>query len=626
MAISGTVAEGLAIANAAITVRDSSGTLVGSAVSASDGSYAVQPLVTAVAPMVLTATAPSGRVLTSVVATTAQPVVNITTLSDLVASLLSSNGAPQQLALDLPSDASRASTAAINQSVATINALLAPLISALSLTQTNFMNQPFAADGTGPDRLLDSLDVKIRSTGSAANIQITLRGLLDDTEDPNFLSFTNTSVPSSASYPVDVSKLIPSGESLKFGSFLTALQNCYATTPRASGTTITAAACTSLFFNADATTYLNNGRTVGLNGAWSGIFESSLTGEQFSEGRYLYSHTVNLAQGGSVLAHVFGYYIVSPSGSTGWDEITLTEENGVLVLIGDQHLYNTSATSYAQVRHFVNQPAADYYSSGTSVNVNHLIDRAGFTSGSIDHAVASSSLESFTLTAGDGYSFLGIVQNATNTAVTAPRLAGQFLSATTASQKGSPSNYATGSVWVSPAYSDAQIAAVNELMSWTVQIFLTGNSTATPDAIEYVRTLERPPTMAELAAAAPLFSSLITPAIGPITLGSGQSAFFLPPASGPLPVSWSTPVGGPLISEVGVYGTGPNAVGFNDSASFASTALQTNVTCSEELYETDLHCSSGSYSSSSTLYAVTLQTFDAENGEFQNNSVAYYLY
>ena len=104
--VSGMAATGAAFADAVITVVDSRGVTVGkSAPVGSDGSYSITLDSAAVAPFVLVATRfdanGDAETLVSVIASTGVTTANITPITTLIASRLSSSGDPAKLADEL---------------------------------------------------------------------------------------------------------------------------------------------------------------------------------------------------------------------------------------------------------------------------------------------------------------------------------------------------------------------------------------------------------------------------------------------------------------------------------------------------------------------------------------------
>jgi hypothetical protein len=97
--LSGTVATGAALSGASLKVYDATGTQICETVTGADGGYSCDLGLSPAAPFVLVATRDDER-LVSMFADAASSTVNVTPLTNLIASTLSSNGDPGQLVAD----------------------------------------------------------------------------------------------------------------------------------------------------------------------------------------------------------------------------------------------------------------------------------------------------------------------------------------------------------------------------------------------------------------------------------------------------------------------------------------------------------------------------------------------
>jgi hypothetical protein len=629
----GTVATGAALSGASITVTDSKGDIVGTTTSESNGTFSVTPARSAVAPFVLRAVS-TETTLVSMVPDVRSPVVNITSLTNLIASLLSSTGDPLQLAQDItvsPATITRESVRAAEAQVAT---LIEPVAAALGVHRTDYVSERFAADGRGPDRLLDSLQISIRPTGQVADIQISIRELLADGTQPTTLIFTNKTVPTAVDYAVELANLIPEGLSEEITSLVDQLTACYAVpvTTRASGNQVVAPACTALFYNGNSTTYLNSGNTVSPTGSFSGIFAADATGATFSEGTYLYSRTIALPGGGSATAPVVRIKVVGPSGNTSYFVATLVAQDGSLVLLGDQYAYSGSVAGLSQQRLYINESAASFVSTGLSYNVNNQTTTSNGVTTSIFNriVVTVAGTSQYTLLPTSGYSYMVLQQaNGSASSTNIVRLSSTFLSAATTAAKGSPSTYTSSLVYASPALTDSQIAALPDQTAVEYQYFLAGNTSSVPDATQYYRTEARPFTLAEFIAYTPELPALTQPSLASLissTLGTAPNLYFAPPSSGPLTVGWSTPSGAPPVSSLNLFGYVPGVLSFNDNTSgIPSTASSAPVYCQAQT-SADPHCTVGNYVSGDALTGIQLQAPNLDATNFQNYYIVEDLY
>ncbi|MFO0462525.1 MAG: carboxypeptidase-like regulatory domain-containing protein [Burkholderiales bacterium] len=159
--VSGVVATGLPVVGAPVSIVDSSGAQR-SAVTDATGAFSVDAT-GLVAPIAAVATLPSGARLVSVLSTlpagTAR--MNVSPLTDAIAARLSATGDPA--ALLAPAALQGASAARVSAAVAEQRAALASQLAAAGLDAASFdpIATPFVADGTGADRLLDRIDVRV---------------------------------------------------------------------------------------------------------------------------------------------------------------------------------------------------------------------------------------------------------------------------------------------------------------------------------------------------------------------------------------------------------------------------------------------------------------------------------
>ena len=171
--LQGTVASGAAIANAAVTVTDVNGKTA-TATAGADGSYTLD-VGQLTAPLVVVATDPQGRAdpLVSIVASLpvagASATANVTTLTTAIGDLLTASGN----ALDLTTPATLASDvqpAAVQKASGTLNAALADILKQNDLSPASFdaIATPFTANQTGPDAVIDS--VQLVSNGSGTTL------------------------------------------------------------------------------------------------------------------------------------------------------------------------------------------------------------------------------------------------------------------------------------------------------------------------------------------------------------------------------------------------------------------------------------------------------------------------
>ena len=69
--------------------------------------------------------------------------------------------------------------------------------------------------------------------------------------------------------------------------------------------------------------------------------------------------------------------MASGTNSTNNTLVVKTDTDGKLRAIGNQYKYNGGVNAYHQLRNFINEPAANYYSTGYNLNVNNTVDAKG---------------------------------------------------------------------------------------------------------------------------------------------------------------------------------------------------------------------------------------------------------
>jgi hypothetical protein len=160
--LSGTVATGAAFAGAALTVFDQTGAKVCEVTTTPEGTYTCSLPAGTKAPLVIQAVR-DDLTLYSTTASTATGTTNVTPLTTIIVAQLSPNGDPSKLAAAIQADAGAVTAGSIGEQVAKLVAALQPLLTALNLS-IDPMSGEFQANGSGQDRVLDSINVSVRPT------------------------------------------------------------------------------------------------------------------------------------------------------------------------------------------------------------------------------------------------------------------------------------------------------------------------------------------------------------------------------------------------------------------------------------------------------------------------------
>lgn len=278
--LSGTAAVGAPLAGATITVSDAKGVKVGEGTSGDDGLFAITLSSLGTAPYVLKLTTGSVT-LHAIHGSAASGDVNITPVSEALVAMLSPTGA----AADLAQSGKVPDKATIESKQEVLTAALSGVASAANTTD-NIFTKKFAANGSGSDKVLESIAVSAVADGSnnKANVQISLK-LATDPENANAsLSAINlTSDSNKAAAETEKNRVGPiSSDDLPdvnagglYKDLLANLNACYKEAPlvRTDGdSAVRSDTCRKIFLDSNPAQYLNFGQRLGKSGQFSGMF------------------------------------------------------------------------------------------------------------------------------------------------------------------------------------------------------------------------------------------------------------------------------------------------------------------------------------------------------------------
>jgi len=207
--VSGTAATGAAFVGATVTLTDSTGaSYTADALSGIDGHYTVTVPDSAKPPFVVEAvSADKSVILISVVAEKGDTTTNITPITNLIASRLSPSGDPAKLAGELKVGTASFDAVALKLKVDEIITLLKPLRDAAG-DASDPLNGTLVADGTGADKVLDSLSITITPTSaSAVDIVVAVKPAPNDTASTPPITFTG----GGTNAPIVATVTVPSG-------------------------------------------------------------------------------------------------------------------------------------------------------------------------------------------------------------------------------------------------------------------------------------------------------------------------------------------------------------------------------------------------------------------------------
>lgn len=646
--LSGVVASGGPLSGASVAAIDNTGHVVATTTSTSDGSYSLPLPAGTPGPLLIRATtvaAGLSSIWLPASGSAGTGTVNVTPLTNLLASLLSQDGDPASTgpgALDL-SQISPTAIAAKTQLIQGWISKVETAIGGAAAGMSDLIATPFQADGTGIDQLLDSLHVSVVPTGTTADVQISLQEVLGDASQPSSLVFTSTNPPQGASLAAPgPGSLAPVGLAADMQTFLSQFNACMAQplASRSSGNSLLGSTCTSLFLNGDPSSYLSNGK--GIAKAWPMLFDDSQTGGHLSEAQLQFGRSMTLP-GSSTTAStwIFSALWTSPSGSVSFyrDNFYLADSGGAstMVLLGNQYAFKASAYPIGQEREFVNNQAQAYWSSGYSVTVPNYTDSGGHPT--IDHVLVTPPLGSpFTLVPNTGCSFLvqtgfgctNLLRYAWSSLVPPP-------SGVSAADPTSPLTYESLLFMAPNPMSDAQVVAVPDQSSWRFDFYMASAPT-TLAATEYYRTSSRMMTVGELQAMgdpqlisptiANLEASSITTVNWPFSryLSAGAPSVAMPPpSSGGIALAWSVP-GQQSFEEASIYGfDNASSAGFNDVTNVGSLSTSGTVLCQAQTVS-DLHCSAGNYASGTGIIGIELDSADFQGRNYSHFYALYRIY
>jgi len=652
--LSGVAATGAAFTGAVITVTDKTGAVVGtSSTIGTDGTFNITLSSNAVAPFVLTATRTNAdgvaESLVSVVPTSsATATVNVSPVTTLIASRLSTSGDPAKLAAEVASGTSTVNSTTVAATVADVQTILAPVLTATNTSNVDPLTGSFTTNGTGYDQLLDSIKVTITPASSnTANIEIGVKQQLAEGTQPTTIQFTNQTTATSlqaVAPTIAANTLLASGTSTLIQQHLTQLNTCFAlptasrvSTANPSGATatnateasVTATACRDAFIqSAGVIQFKSNGSTIGAKttSAFRGLFYDGGTGTTFSQGTYEFTRANNDI--------VVSYKKTDATGAVSYDTFALRLENGVLKQIGNQYAYPGGVSAYQQLRHFVtlSQSAYDYYSTGYTLNVSHITGGTGVDGSIFDRVeVTSPRGNVLTLKPETGFSNLNLVKNGAVTGSNFVRLRSEYADA--ANTANPAVKESARLFFVGTMYTNAELAAIPAQSVWKFDYFLAGNTGATPDATQYYKTRARALTIPELQTKG--LATLTPASIAAIQAGANAanvSFAGMKPISGEtsIPLSWSVASGAMPPTSIQIWGSSTyNTVtsGFNDSVTVKSTDTSGSIQCTPT-GASDHHCvgaAGTAYTTPTYFNGSHLWTRDTAGREYANFYAAYQL-
>ncbi len=663
--ISGTAATGVGFADSTVTVTDSKGAIVGtSSTVGADGIYSIKLTAGAVAPFVLTAkrTGEDGAIesLVSVVASLSSPsataTANITPITTLIAARLSPSGDPTQLASEFEGKPDVLSFANVSNKTVEVQAILAPIIAATDTGGTNPLTGSFSVNGEGYDRLLDSIKISIvPASASSSNIEIGIKQQQEDNAAPVAIQFSSADKAEDVSKlpAIEEKKLVVSGTAVLIQSFLQQLTSCYAqplgsrvnsipTNGVATGdaSNVVAPACKAAFFGDNPASFKSNGNAVGRDasgkGAFGSLFKESATGMVFGQGSYEFTRN-----NGDIVA---GYKSRDTQGNETFDTFVLRKDaDGKLKLIGNQYNYGGGVTAYQQLRTFVNDAPASYYSTGYALNVP-LMNGVAYVK------VKTPKDTLWTMIPGsdgmvfpkvnalrqpvqkDGVTLATKVSEMVPSGTSFARVRSEYAGTSTAAH---PSVRDTGLFFTETDAADLEIRGYGNQSLWLLEYYDKTNNLI---ASQSYRTRARANTIAELRTQQwavlddSSLSSLKTQFVASTATAPSNNSYTKLPASGLVAPGWNVPSGALPPTSITLYGkAGPAVDGSGTKTSFAdaqavgSTKRTMPITCANGSLEN--HCVAGGtgYTVGAIMTGLHLWARDPSGREYASFYATYNL-
>lgn len=659
IAIDGIAATGAPMASASVSVFDATGSLVvEGVVVGADGKYSLTIPAGKVAPYVFVVDDGVDK-LVSILGSNNSTTVNINQITDLVAAKLSPSGNPLSLSSEISTGSATATTSAITSASTVVQTALQPLLTATNVSSFDPFSVKFATNGTGVDKVLDMLDIKITPAGTTSNVEVTVKGAMDEDKGANSLSQFALGATAAAAIPtlpaVPAGDVVADGTSPLIKNLLDKMTACYAL-PKvdrvgASGTTaasVVATPCKEIFINQDPVGYKHGGSLVSSTQHFSGLFNTAAVSVVFDRPQYY--GTVKTDAPGNIGPRagdmLIGYRWVDTSGNYQYERVMVRKNavNGRLEVAGNQYLYDGGVGSYAQKRTNVRNNDMSYYSVGYTPGAfvywsggNARVVGSNKTINNL--TVTSPTGKNFLLCPKTGYSYMVFAKDTTISCTAAGqvltgtnfmRLRSEYVNNTTSTH---PRTKDTSMPFASTDFTDAELEGQISTKPWTFVYNFADNTTAT----QYHRPARRAYSIREFKAV-PLptlttarLDALKASASTTTTSGSGYGDL---PASG-FQLAWqgayddliaakkAVPANAAPMTAVRIFGGSGLGAGtnggfsgsFEDRVSIRSNLRSFTITCPSG----DPQCATGTqYAATSKVTGTDLYSRSSDGVEYVN--------
>ena len=645
----GTAATGAPLAGGTVQIYGADGValLTSPATVAADGSYTASIPASAKFPVIFVADDGSQKLVSVMASATDSSTVNITQLTNLIAARISPTGDPANLLSEIGSGTT-ISSAGVQTKISDVLAAIQPLLTAHGLALTNSpISTSFMANGTGYDKMLDTLDIKIEPKGTASTIELTVKqSVAENAQLPKVsLSSSDSSVPILPT--INAADLPADGLSTGLNDLLTRTTACYAL-PKSSRTNglaasnITANECKDLFVGNRPQDYKYSGHTVKSTDDFGGIFTAT-TPVEFSSPRYYYTVGQDVFGGPHAGDVVFGFRWKDGYGNFQYVRNMVRQDtDGKYRFIGNQYAYPGGTGAYSQRRNFVMQADSTYSSVGyvfdlpcnyitkfwKKINVTApnggkitLVPNVNVSS---DVPPVTSCNYSYYVIAGDAtHDTAG--DNSSRTGTGFIRIRSQYEDATQVANGAHPRTSENGLAFLSSDMSESAIEAIPQFGVWKYEYFTT--SFDTPAATQYFKTIARAMTIAGFRDSVKLPSlqtsyldDLTTLVRCPTSPGNPLNCYIAPRA-GAFPISWNVSDAALSISSppatyrtriFGSYSTSGPRIGFEDTSDVRSSARTTTISCGNGDLGSSPQCQDGvtGHDFASTPYRTVIGNID----------------
>lgn len=625
IALSGIAATGAPMAAAAVQIYDADGKalLQTPATVAADGSFSASIASTAKFPLIIISDDGSTKLLSVLAEAGASASANVNQLTNLIAARLSPTGDPSSLITEIATKLATISSSTLASKNQEMLAAIKPLLDALNLpSSTNPQTVSFTANGTGFDKLLDSLDVKIEPKGTYSTIDLTLRKAVKEGEDLPNVSFKSDGAFGALS-AVNANELPPDGLSVKLQALLDQMTSCYALdkTVRAnnvqgSASAITAEQCKAIFYGNDPSKYKLNGAVVRYDQHFGGIFTAA-PGVKFISPKYYYTVSETVAGGvngptaGDV---VFGYRWQDDYGNFQYEKnvARLDPSDNKYRIIGNQYQLPGGVSPYAQRREFTQDPNYTYDSVGYVFDLP-CNDRTKnwvkvvITTPPFDESGEPGKITMKPNVSGGGvcnYSYFTVAKDDVTPSGTGfVRIQSKFAAnAPVAHPRLSPDG--TFLFFTDVDFTDAELEKIPQYGTWKHEYYFSGNTSNTPSATQYYKTTARAKTLDGFKKSVPLPNLTSLPAVkyqaqNARTLVQHSSIGYFIPEGPKVDLAWTVASdSNPLLKgtepatyRARIYGAYGNSTvisgargtrdGYEDSVQFRSSSRTASIYCGE---------------------------------------------